>query len=237
MSAPADNPMVLVCKKCGEPNRLPCVHCRKCGAKLDFGKAEEELKKESRGRGNAGRTVRSLVLLAFVAILALALWPSGLERRTTGAPIDAKRAEMKRELLKVALEQGMPAAQTFTEEEINAWLAQLPGMQPEKSGMAAQLLDTAVCFDTNRAQWLVLVKRGPFRFSAVYTAKADGNRLALTEARLGHLALPGALGRLYARTQKGLFAPFAKEAYILGNLESLEIREGEMELLTRAVAP
>ena len=236
--ADADKALTVVCGKCGETNRLPCLHCRKCGAKLDFAVAEAAAKAEdSASHGRKGGAFRTVMLVLFAVALGLALWPSELPHRAAGVPIDAKRAEMKRELLKVALEQGMPAAQTFTEAEINAWLAQLPGMQPEKSGMAAQLLDTAVCFDTNRAQWLVLVKRGPFRFSAVYTAKADGNRLALTEARLGHLALPGALGRLYARTQKGLFAPFAKEAYILGNLESLEIREGEMELLTRAVAP
>ena len=39
--------MVLVCKKCGEPNRLPCVHCRKCGAKLDFDSAEEKISPEA----------------------------------------------------------------------------------------------------------------------------------------------------------------------------------------------
>ncbi len=237
--AGADKALTVVCRKCGETNRLPCVHCRKCGAKLDFSAAEAAARKADgagRKRGG-GSTFRTVVLLLFMVALGLALWPSELPHRAAGVPIDAKRAEMKRELLKVALDKGLPASQTFTEAEINAWLAQLPAMQPEKAGMAAQLLDTAVCFDTNRAQWLVLVKRGPFRFSAVYTAKADGDRLALTEARLGHLALPGALGRLYAKTQKGLFAPFSKEAYILGNLESLVIREGEMELLTRATAP
>ena len=234
MSPPADNPMVLVCKKCGESNRLPSVHCRKCGAKLDFDKAEETLKKEAQAPRHPGRTVRSLVLLALVAVLALALWPSGLDRRSTGAPIDAKRAEMKRDLLADALERGFPAAQTFTEAEINAWLARLPGMQEERGGMAAQLLDTAVEFGENRAQWLVLVKRGPFRISVVFAAKADGSELAPTGARMGHLPLPGALGRLYVRSQSRLFQPFAKEARILSHLDSLVIRDGEIELLTRA---
>jgi hypothetical protein len=236
--ADADNPLTLVCRKCGETNRLPCVHCRKCGAKLDFDAAEAAAKEEAAAsRKRKGGAFRTVVAILFLAALGLALWPSELPHRAEGAQIDAKRAEMKRELLKVALEKGLPASQTFTEAEINAWLAQLPAMQEEKQGMAAQLLDTAVCFDTNRAQWLVLVKRGPFRFSAVFSAKASGSELALTEARLGHLPMPGALGRFYARTQKGLFAPFAKEAHILRNLDSLVIREGEMEVLTRATAP
>ncbi|MBR3583008.1 MAG: zinc ribbon domain-containing protein [Kiritimatiellae bacterium] len=233
MSTPADNPMILVCKKCGEKNRLPCVHCRKCGAKLDFDAAEATLQEAARGRGSAGRTVRSLVLLALVAVLALALWPSGLPRRTTGAPVDAKRAEMKRDLMADALERGFPSAQTFTEAELNAWLAKLPAAQEERGGMAAQLLDTAVEFGENRAQWLVLVKRGPFRISVVFEAKADGAHLVPTGARMGHLPLPGAVGRLYIRSQGRLFRPFAKEGRILGHLESLVIRDGEIELLTR----
>lgn len=233
--AEKDHPLILTCAKCGEKNRLPSLHCRKCGAKLDFEAAEAAAKASAGKRGGCG--FRTVVMLLFAVGLGLALWPSGLPHRAKGESIDAKRAEMKRELLRVALEKGMPGAQTFTEAEINAWLAQLPGMQPEKSGMAAQLLDTAVCFDENRARWLVVAKRGAFRFSALYTAKAVGEKLVLTEARVGHLPMPGALGRAYAKTQKGLFAPFEKEAYILSNLDSLVVREGELELLTRAPAP
>ena len=229
------NAMVLVCRKCGETNRLPCVHCRKCGAKLDFDSAEEKIKEEARAAGKRNSTGwRSVVLLAFVAVLGLALWPSGLARRTTGEKIDAKRAEMKRDLLADSLERGFPASQSFTEAEINAWLAQLPAAQEERGGLAAQLLDTAVEFGENRAQWLVLVKRGPFRISVVFEAKAKDSELVPTGARMGHLPLPGALGRLYIRSQEKLFRPFAKEARILGHLDSLVIRDGEIEMLVRA---
>lgn len=232
--ADGDNPMVLVCRKCGEENRMPAVHCRKCGAKLDFDRAEAALKDEAREARRGGGAVRSLVLLALVAALALALWPSGLDRRATGAPIDAKRAEMKRDLLADALDRGFPASQTFTEAEINAWLARLPEAQEDRGGMAARLLDTAVEFGENRARWLVLVKRGPFRISVVFEAKAQGAELEPTGARMGHLPLPGALGRLYVRSQERLFRPFAKEQRILGRLDGLVIRDGEIELLTRA---
>lgn len=226
--------MVLVCKKCGEPNRLPCVHCRKCGAKLDFDSAEEKIKEEARAGKRRGTGWRPVVLLAFAAVLGLALWPSSLARRTTGEPIDAKRAEMKRDLLADALERGIPASRAFTEAEINAWLAKLPAAQEERGGLAAQLLDTAVEFGENCAQWLVLVKRGPFRISVVFEAKAKDSELEATGARMGHLPLPGALGRLYIRSQERLFRPFAKEARILGHLDSLVIRDGEIEMLVRA---
>ena len=92
-----DNPMVLVCGKCGEENRMPAVHCRKCGAKLDFDSAEGELRDELAKAGRRrGAVLRSVLLLAFVAVLGLSVWPSDLDRRATGAAIDAKRWEMKR---------------------------------------------------------------------------------------------------------------------------------------------
>lgn len=228
------NSMVLVCRKCGEKNRLPCVHCRKCGAKLDFDAAEEKLKDEVRSGKRGASGWRTVVLVLFAVVLGLSLWPSGLGARDVGSELDAKRWEMKRALLLDALDRGMPAAQTVTEAELNAWLGKLPGMQEEKGGMAAQLEDTGVVFDENRAEWLVLVRRGVLRFSVVYEAKAQGAELVLTGAKLGHLPLPGALGRLYAKTQSRLFRPFGREARILANLDSLVIRDGEIELLLRA---
>ena len=96
--ATGENAMVLVCRKCGEKNRLPCVHCRKCGAKLDFDAAEEKLKEEERSgkRGTSGW--RTVVLLLFVVVLGLSLWPSDIGKRTVGNELDAKRWEMKRGL-------------------------------------------------------------------------------------------------------------------------------------------
>lgn len=231
------NAMTLVCKQCGEANTLPRLHCRKCGAKLDFEAAEGELLGElARAGRRRGALLRTLLLLAFAAALGLAVWPSGLERRATGAEVDAKRWEMKRALLLDALDRGFPAAQTVTEAELNAWLTRVvaAAAEEDRGGMSAQLLDTAVSFGENRARWLVLVRRGPVRFSVVYEAKADGAGLALTGAKLGHLPLPGALGRLYAKTQGRLFRPFGKEARILRNLDSLVVRDGEIEVLTRA---
>ncbi|MBR4189304.1 MAG: hypothetical protein IKQ55_05010 [Kiritimatiellae bacterium] len=229
-----NNAMVLVCGKCGEKNRLPCGHCRKCGAKLDFGAAEEKILQEARSGKRGASGWRTALLLLFAAVLGLSLWPSGIGDRDVGGELDAKRWEMKRALLLDALDRGFPAAQTVTEAELNAWLAKLPGMQESKGGMAAQLVDTGVVFGENRAQWLVLVRRGALRFSVVYEAKAQGSELVLTGAKLGHLPLPGPLGRLYAKTQAKLFRPFAREARILDHLDSLVLRDGEIELLLRA---
>ena len=36
-----DQGLMIRCQQCGEMNRLPVVHCKKCGAKLDFEAAEK----------------------------------------------------------------------------------------------------------------------------------------------------------------------------------------------------
>ena len=42
-----DNVLMMRCTKCGEMNRLPVVHCKKCGARLDFETAEQRMKDAS----------------------------------------------------------------------------------------------------------------------------------------------------------------------------------------------
>jgi hypothetical protein len=39
----AENILMMRCTQCGEMNQLPVVHCKKCGAKLDFEKAEKQM--------------------------------------------------------------------------------------------------------------------------------------------------------------------------------------------------
>jgi uncharacterized OB-fold protein len=38
-----DTGLMIRCAKCGEMNRLPGVHCKKCGARLDFEAAEHRM--------------------------------------------------------------------------------------------------------------------------------------------------------------------------------------------------
>lgn len=238
----SENMLDIRCPQCGEINRLPCVHCKRCGSKLDFDGAEQQMKAwatSSPAGSLRRRIVRTGLLGVVLLIFVLALWPADLPRRKLGEPLDGKRFHMKMELLTDALNHSKPASQIVTEEEMNAWLAEVVRNQPTTEGAKAQLMDSAVCFEVNRAQWLLLVKRGPMRFSAIYSAKANGSKLVLTGAKVGHLPLPGVLGSLYAATQDRIFRSPACRPYgrILRNLDGLEVRDGEMELLTRSGEP
>ena len=38
-----DSLLMMRCAQCGEMNQLPVVHCKKCGARLDFETAEKHM--------------------------------------------------------------------------------------------------------------------------------------------------------------------------------------------------
>lgn len=154
--------------------------------------------------------------------------------RTTGEDIDAKRYRLKTELLIDALDRNVAAGQTIAANEINAYLRDLVAVQPPARGFAARLEDAAVRFSAGQATAFVAIGRGPLTFTATIYAQAQGARLAVTGAQAGHLPLPGFLGRLYVRTQRGLFRQLENEARIARNLDKLAINDGALELATKA---
>ena len=59
-----DNVLMMRCTQCGEMNRLPVVHCKKCGARLDFETAEQRMKDAS------GPSVEQQIRMAAKLVLA-----------------------------------------------------------------------------------------------------------------------------------------------------------------------
>jgi hypothetical protein len=228
----AENLLLMTCTQCGEVNQLPAVHCRKCGARLDFETAEQKMKglAAKPSVNPVALAVRWTLLGLFVLVIILLIWP-GRMTRTTGEEMDRRRYVMKTELLLDALNRGVPASQQITEAEINAWLAQLVTDQPAAKG--ATLKDAGVRFFAGRVEAFIAVGRGPFTLTAHFYARPDDNRLVVTGAKAGHLPLPGALGRLYASTRSGLFRPFKNEGRILRNSDGLLVADGTMEVLTK----
>jgi hypothetical protein len=231
-----DNILMMRCTKCGEMNQLPVVHCKKCGAKLDFETAEKHMIEAS------GPTVRDqlrvaakLAVAAMLAlIIVLLLWP-GKMTRATGEEIDARRYRMKCELLLDALNRGMPASQVIEEAEINAHLRELVAVQPAKQGgFSARLEDVGARFFPGRAEVFVAVGRGPLTFTGHFYAKTQGSKLVVTGAQAGHLPLPSVLGKLYAGTQAGLFRQMKNESRIVRNLEGVSVNNESIELLTKS---
>ncbi len=232
-----ENGLMMRCAKCGEPNKLPAVHCKRCGAKLDFEAAERNLLRSGRGfsAGGCRNGVRLALIVALLGVLLLLVWP-GQMPRTTGEELDAKRYRMNCELMIDAMNRGEPdILRTIAEKEINAHLAEVVAGQPAaQGGMAPVVKDLAARFTAGQAEVFIAVRRGPFTLTGQFQARPEGSTLAVVGARAGHLPLPGALGRLYAQTVRGVFRQMGNESRILRNLESVQVRDGEIELKVRS---
>jgi hypothetical protein len=232
-----ENILMMRCTKCGEMNQLPVVHCKKCGARLDFETAEKHMIEA--GGPTVQDQLRIYAKLAVAAVLVviilLLLWP-GKMTRATGEEIDAKRYRMKKELLLDALNRGLPASQVIAEAELNAHLREMVATQPtKKGGLSARLVDIGARFFEGRAEVFVAVGRGPLTFTGHFYAKTQGSKLVVTGAKAGHLPLPSILGKLYANTQAGLFRQMKDESRIVRNLDGVSVNNESIELLTKSL--
>ncbi len=230
-----DQALMMRCTACGEMNQLPVVHCKRCGARLDFETAEKHMldsgKPSARERF---QLVGKLVVVAALAlVVGLILWP-GQMTRTTGEALDAKRYRMKGEILIDAVNRGMPASQVIGEAEINAHLRELLAAQPKATGgLSASLKDIGARFFTGRAEVFVAIRRGPLTLTTHFYAKPQGSGMVVTGAKMGHLPLPGMVGQLFASTQLGLFRQMKNESRILRNLEGAVVSNESIELLIK----
>lgn len=229
------NGLMMRCSKCGEMNRLPVVHCKKCGAKLDFKAAEQHMMMADGWgfRFQMRNGIRLALAAVLLVVILLLIWP-GQMVRTTGVDIDARRYRLKSELLIDALNRGVSDPQVIGEQEINAHLAEVVAAQPAPAGGLSPVVeDVAARFFAGRAEVFIAVRRGPFTFTGHFFAKPDGSKLVVTGAEAGHLPLPGLLGRLYTGTLGGVFRQMANEARILRNLDRVVVNNGSIELAPR----
>ena len=229
-----DNVLMMRCSQCGEMNRLPVVHCKKCGARLDFESAEQKMKMV--GEPNPLDQLRLAIKVGVAGLLLLFLllmiWPSQM-LRTIGDEMDAKRYVLKSELLVEALNRNLPASQVIEEKEINARLREIVAAQPVRSGSAARLVDAGARFFPGRAEAFVAIGRGPLTFSTTFYLRPKGSDLVVTGAKAGHLPLPGFLGKLYAHAQSGLFRQFKNESRIIRHLDGAVADTESIELLVK----
>ena len=228
-----DENMLIQCSQCGEVNRLPVIHCKKCGAKLDFDAAERRMQSSvvRTWREQLGTGVRLAVAFLLLLALALLIWPGKLGR-VTGEEMDARRGRMKKELLLDALNRGVPASQELEEGEVNAFLADLLRRQPAPEGSWSPVIkDVAVNFRAGRAVLFIAVRRGPFTFTGHFFARPEGGQLKVVGARAGHLPLPGVLGQGYALISSGVFRQMKDESRIMRNLDGVQVNAGSLSVL------
>ena len=229
-----DQGLMIRCQQCGEMNRLPVVHCKKCGAKLDFDSAEAQVRHsaEKTFSDHVRTGVKIGAGLAMVLLIGLTLWPARFGR-TVGMPGDAERYRRNRDLLVDALNRAQPASQKFTEAEINAYFEKLVSEQPKRKGMKGRLKDMGVRIADGRAEAFVSIGRGPLTFTSVFRVEPGGEGLEVVGAKAGHLPLPGALGKAYAASQAGLLRQMRGEARVLRNMGGVSLKGDTAEILVK----
>ena len=204
-----ENVLMMRCTKCGEMNQLPVVHCKRCGAKLDFETAEKHMQEASQPtlQQQLRAAARLAVMLILLVVLLLLIWPAKMTR-TYGEEIDAKRYRLKGELLINALNQGLPASQVVEEKEINAFMREMLAAQPKATGFfAASLEDIGARFFPGRAEVYVAIGRGPFTFTGTFYAKVKDSELV---------------------------RQFKNESRIVRHLDGASINDGSIELLVKS---
>lgn len=222
------------CGDCGEENRIPARYCRKCGAKLDYEKAEKAFMRSMKRRLGIGQALRRLLGLAILVALGLALWPEQREAEAGGA-VDARRYEMTRALLEDALNRGATAEMEVAARDFNAFLARNVKDAGTGGEWSAKYKSAGVTFGAGRGEAWIAVERGPLTLTSGCTFEAGEGGLRATGARFGHLPLPGELGRLFLKARKDLWRVFATEERVLANLERAELRDGVLAVRTRVV--
>ena len=232
-----ENVLMMRCTKCGEMNRLPVVHCKKCGAKLDFETAEKHMIAASGPTLKQQLRLAARLAVALLLLLAILLiiWPARMTR-SFGDEMDARRYRMKRELLTEALNRGLPASQIIAEKDINAHLRELVAAQPAARGtFSPVVVDVGARFFPGRAEAFIAVRRGPLTFSGTFYAKptGDGSGLRISGAKAGHLPLPGILGWLYSQATSSVFRQMKDESRILRHLDGVKLDSESIELLVK----
>ena len=233
----------IKCARCGTVNTLPNLHCRHCGAPLDYAESERRLQAASRPRfsshallGYAGWTLLLLLLLALVA----ALWPADLPRDTSGKPLDARRYTMMGHVLLDAIDHNLSTNLDIAERDVNAFFHYKVAARASDPGedlpfLSPAFRDAGVHFDQDAGAVWLKTARGPFSLTSEFRfVVAPDGTLAVTSARIGPLPLPGPLGRLYATTRTSLLDKFASESRILRSLSAAELRPG---ILSVSVSP
>ncbi len=247
---------MIRCSKCGYENALGHIFCTQCRSKLDIQVLERDAfnePKDRRRRGCGWRLMWLALCAGIIVGVLLVLWPMPLAG-DQGAESDAQQAHKKILLLEKGLS---PAAQLFTEREINAYLGQMlrnihaPRLQgvwktlPQAVKVAIHPnAITIVAVSLRGPVTIGSFKLGPWSVTSQVTLVPErgprgldqhgaGFRWTISSGRIGHLPLPGPVSAPAAAGLRPLMEAGLRERALLANVNHLELEEGRVTLAVR----
>ena len=241
----------LVCKACGYANESQRVYCHGCGAKLDRDvlivqqqqqteaaqKRLREVKKiMSPDRGNSAKTWRILFKTLLLALIAAALIDIALP--PDNAPADTATAEAPQidAILENLLASPVSKRIFFREVDVNAYLKRerfkkIPSWITDWIALRA-----FAHFEEGAGRLTLQAKISGYPIYATLSGcnvkidKNTGITATCTGGSLGRLQVPAQLAQYAGAAIPFLFDSMKREREMLGQLESVEIKEEQIIL-------
>jgi hypothetical protein len=188
------------------------------------------------GRYLAG-AARLLVILVIAALVGLALWPLSVAETAVDEARARKFAQWVSAMEQLIRQQGTTAS-VIADEDINnflAWRLQETPDAGRAQGMQAGLDRIRIEIRGDRVRAVALGGWGPLRLSfdiRGLPVTAEGPfRLAIREARLGHLKLPKPAHGWVAGRLEQILGGMSRERGILDRVKRAELADGKARLV------
>ena len=220
------------------------LFCRGCGAKLDHRniKADEFIRPGKPGVSVLRRllgVVRLVVVLAIIVIAGLALWPT-YPIGEAGSREMARELRDKLERSREAVENKIGMQVVVLEREINGYFRAMVDKHQETapSGRLSIVLEELnVAIDKEDVYVSVHTKLGPvpivYSLSGRPVVGGGGFSLAVEEAHLGHLPMPGVLEGFVIGKMMPIFEDLKLERFVLDGMARIELRTARARFTTR----
>ncbi|HOW97203.1 MAG TPA: zinc ribbon domain-containing protein [Kiritimatiellia bacterium] len=225
--------MKIACSRCGKENEPTRLFCSNCGAKLNLdGKAWREPVRW-------GRFLTRIVQVLILAGVGLLLWPVK-PQGAVGGRAEAVAYYGKLRLLSEAVERRVMVVQTFSEAEVNAYLAEVLKEHPELSSSEGLsklgIGEINLRFRPEGVTVTVVALWGPLRMSYEIAGlpRAGGGPFAfdVRGARWGHLPLPGVAAHWMVRRVELMFSGMERERTVLDGLQRVDVGGGLVRVAT-----
>ncbi len=234
---------MIPCDKCGYDNPLGRIFCAQCGDKLNLDQLNEpemlrpEKKKTSRG-------LLFILLDIFVLALvlaALAFWPAGhkaaLGSESLARAALGKLARLDSTAVSLALE--------FSEKEANVLAAgYLAGQKRSGVRHVMDIKSVEIVLDPNAVRATAFASIGPWSFGsyslgpfpitysvlAVPIKEDKAVRFDVRRGAIGHLPLPGPLGKPAAKKFEQIFSKAGRYKNLLNKADAIELQKGAVTI-------
>lgn len=225
----------VTCPQCKQRIPFGRLFCTFCGTKLELN-PDTISSKTTAGEvlTRARRIVMRLISLTVIlGGMGLFLWPTQPAGRIGDASYE-KLCQQRMDAVRARVLNGMVFSETFSDAEINAWLAaRLASTKDKEAGAGLQLTSVNVALNKDGVVVATLSERPPVRLSVEIAGKpviTTGREFdfEVTGVRIGHVPMPSFLHQFFADRNLTLFTEFREQHDMLNKMRKIETRDSQI---------